>query len=189
VRPTDTGSFIYACLTLSSPSPSAIDIISIDFAAHARLPFQLKRSAVLKAIADGVVFEVAYSPALRTDQKDARRNILAGARELIRVTSGKGVIFSSDARAFLEIRSPADVQNLCVVSPTFATFTRSRSDRAIALHDADASPERPSSACDRSRPRRPSAATRKRSFGVHVRQAWPLTRSTVLASAWVLRQL
>lgn len=124
VRPTDTGSFTYASLTLSSPSPSAIDIISIDFAAHARLPFQLKRSAVLKAVADGVVFEVAYSPALRTDPKDARRNILAGARELIRITSGKGIIFSSDARTFLEVRSPADVQNLCVVRTCRSAFIR-----------------------------------------------------------------
>ena len=117
VRPVDAGAFNHACINLSAPGPSGIDVVSIDFAAQNRLPFQLKRTPILKAIGDGVVFEIAYSAAMRTNGevvKDARKNLLAGARELIRVTGGKGVIFSSDARQFLELRAPADLQNLYV---------------------------------------------------------------------------
>lgn len=115
-------SFTHCCLNLSAPGPSGIDIITLDLASSPRLPFQLKRSMVLKAIADGVVFEICYGPAMRSSSgagatpdrpvsKDARRNIIAGARELIRVTNGRGVIVSSEARRCMEMRGPLDLCN------------------------------------------------------------------------------
>lgn len=113
--------FTHCCLNLSAPGPSSIDIITLDLASSPRLPFQLKRSMVLKAVADGVVFEICYGAAMRSASssssadkpvsKDARRNIIAGARELIRVTNGKGVIISSEARKCMEMRGPLDLCN------------------------------------------------------------------------------
>ncbi len=79
---------------------------------------------VLKAIADGAVFEVCYGAAMRSAaaasqqsgapavKNEARRNVIAGARELIRVTNGKGVILSSEVRRCLEMRGPLDLCNL-----------------------------------------------------------------------------
>jgi ribonuclease P/MRP protein subunit RPP1 len=128
VQPLDAASFSHACLSLSSSA--AIDIITLDLASSPRLPFQLKRSMVLKAISDGVVFEIAYGPAMRSSSsssssgvssggrwagevpKEARRNVLAGARELVRISNGKGVIMSSELRRALEMRGPKDLVNL-----------------------------------------------------------------------------
>ena len=83
---------------------------------------------VLKALADGTVFEVCYGIAMRSTggsashpsqqgteksiPKEARRNIVAGARELIRVTNGKGIILSSEVRRCMEMRGPLDLCNL-----------------------------------------------------------------------------
>lgn len=130
--PLDSTAFSQVCLSYSSPGPSSIDIIALDLATSARLPFQLKRSMVLKAIADGAVFEVCYGVAMRlgdgsgstsgaaaTGQmsggpvpRDARRNVISGARELIRITNGKGIILSSEVRRCMELRGPLDLCNL-----------------------------------------------------------------------------
>lgn len=124
--PVDLASFTAICLNFSQPSSSGIDIIALDLATSARLPFQLKRSLVLTAIANGAVFEVCYGVAMRSAaaastgpgqnpiSKDARRNVIAGARELIRITNGKGVILSSEVRSCMEMRAPLDLCNLCV---------------------------------------------------------------------------
>ena len=134
--PLDAAAFSQVCLSYSSPGPSSIDIIALDLATSARLPFQLKRSMVLKAIADGAVFEICYGVAMRlgdgsgsasgasaaaTGQmsgrpvpRDARRNVISGARELIRITNGKGIILSSEVRRCMELRGPLDLCNLWV---------------------------------------------------------------------------
>lgn len=127
--PLDNAAFTHVCLTLSTPGPSSVDIITLDLASSPRLPFQLKRSMVLKAIADGAVFEVCYGSAMRSAagqssgvnsaagssmpiNRDARRNVIAGAREIIRITNGKGVVLSSEVRRHLEMRGPLDLCNL-----------------------------------------------------------------------------
>lgn len=99
---------------MATPGPSGVDIIALDLATSPRLPFQLKRSLVLKAIADGAFFEISYGPALQAQPipKEARRNVIAGARELIRVTNGKGIILSSEVRRCFELRGPVDLCNL-----------------------------------------------------------------------------
>lgn len=80
----------------------------------------LKRATVLKAVTDGVVFEICYGIAMRSSStgvpKDARRNVMAGARELIRITGGKNIVFSGDVAKCLEMRAPHDLINLCVRS-------------------------------------------------------------------------
>jgi ribonuclease P/MRP protein subunit RPP1 len=96
------------------------------------MPFHLKRSSIGAALANGVVFEICYGAAVgaedvyaveraagatgnsgnRGSVSAARRNLIAGARELLRVTNGKGIIFSSGASDLLGLRGPADVMNL-----------------------------------------------------------------------------
>lgn len=50
-----------------------------------------------------------------TASASAKRNFIAGATQLIRVTRGRGLIFSSEARSALSIRAPIDVMNLAAV--------------------------------------------------------------------------
>ena len=122
VQPLDSASFVHTCLNLTNAGPTGVDIITLDLSSSPRLPFQLKRSLVLKAIAEGTMFEIVYGPAMRlntstvtassTLSKDARRNIIAGARELIRITNGNGIILSSEVRNAIEMRGPLDLCNL-----------------------------------------------------------------------------
>lgn len=78
----------------------------------------LKRSIVLSAVQQGVFFEIVYGIALRPSSaenpvpKEARRNVFAGARELIKMTNGKNLILSSAVQKCMELRSPSDVINL-----------------------------------------------------------------------------
>lgn len=125
MRPTTDSTFSVACLALSELKPFSIDIISLDLSASSRLPFLLKRSTVGAALANGVVFEVCYGEALalpegaeavpgkgEEETERRRRNVIGGARELMRVTNGRGIIMSSGACQLLGIRGPYDVVNL-----------------------------------------------------------------------------
>lgn len=114
VCPTSEAAFQHACITLSELKPFSIDIISLDLAASPRLPFHLKRSTVGAALANGVVFEISYGAALDGSDGSARRNLISGSREVLRVTNGQGVIFSSGAKEALGLRGPYDVMNLYV---------------------------------------------------------------------------
>ncbi|PWN88343.1 PHP domain-like protein [Acaromyces ingoldii] len=124
VRPTSEATFSTACLSLSELKPQSIDIISIDLAASARLPFFLKRSTVGAALSNGAVFEVCYSPAVSASSADqhaqqdllkARRNVISATRDILRVTNGRGVIFSSGAADIMGLRGPYDVINLAAI--------------------------------------------------------------------------
>lgn len=116
-------SFSLLCLSLSELKPGSIDIITIDLSVSPRLPFFLKRSTVNAAIANGVVFEICYSKVVNKGDaavgeeglSKARRNIISGARDILRVTNGKNVIFSSGATDILGLRGPNDVINLYVI--------------------------------------------------------------------------
>jgi ribonuclease P/MRP protein subunit RPP1 len=113
VQPLDMPSFQYACTSLCMPSATSIDIITLDLASSARLPFHLKRSLVLNAIQQGVVFELVYGVTLRTAgpsvPKDARRNVFASAKELVRITKGRGLILSSAVQNCMELRAAPDL--------------------------------------------------------------------------------
>ncbi|WFD42496.1 ribonuclease P [Malassezia psittaci] len=120
VMPLTETAFQHACITLSELKPFSIDIISLDLASAPRLPFHLRRSTVGAALANGVVFEICYGPALETsnvsndirDPSTLRRNFFSNTRDLLRITNGKGVILSSGAREAFGLRGPYDVMNL-----------------------------------------------------------------------------
>lgn len=137
VRPTTEATFQHACLTLSELKPFSIDIISLDFGAQPRLPFFLKRSTVNAALENGVHFEITYAQALLHDDTKARRNLISGARDLLRVTNGKGIFFSSQATQALSVRAPYDVINLGGIfglTPSAAREAISNNCRSLILH-------------------------------------------------------
>lgn len=67
------------------------------------------------AIARGIKIELCYSQGLLSKDPTAKRNLIANATQLIRVTRGRGLMFSSEARSALGIRAPSDVINLASV--------------------------------------------------------------------------
>ncbi|KAH9816376.1 RNase P subunit p30-domain-containing protein [Melampsora americana] len=133
--PLDAGSFSHACLSLSPPTASGIDIITLDISSAPKLPFQMSLSTVSKALENNVGFEICYSSTtsskpLKTtysaynfpcasnsapnhsNHHPVLRNFAAGAKDLIRVTNrGKGLIFSSGASNWSELRSADDIAN------------------------------------------------------------------------------
>ncbi|TKY84711.1 hypothetical protein EX895_005791 [Sporisorium graminicola] len=136
VRPTNEAAFQHACLTLSELKPFSIDIISLDFGAQPRLPFFLKRSTVNAALENGVQFEVTYAQIVSDDGTKARRNLISGARDLLRATNGKGVFFSSGATDALSLRAPYDVINLGAIfglNPSAARDAISNNCRSLIL--------------------------------------------------------
>jgi len=81
------------------------DIVSLDVSA-ARLAFPLLPAAAAAAVAHGAAFELRYAPAIR--DASARRFFISGARAVLAVTRGHGILLSSGARTALELRSPRD---------------------------------------------------------------------------------
>lgn len=95
-------------------------VISLPLALP-RLPFHLKHTLIRTAIKNGAVFEMNYSgafgsdpDALETVSMAVKRNWWAAAREVIRVTKGKGVIVSGGITDEPDLRAPRDIINLCV---------------------------------------------------------------------------
>jgi ribonuclease P/MRP protein subunit RPP1 len=67
------------------------------------------------AIARGIKIELCYSQGILSSDPQAKRNLISNATQLIRVTRGRGLIFSSEAKSVLGIRAPSDVINLASV--------------------------------------------------------------------------
>ncbi|EPQ51647.1 PHP domain-like protein [Gloeophyllum trabeum ATCC 11539] len=113
LSPTTGGSFTLACLTHTLPSPLTTHIISLPLSLP-RLPFHLKHTVVRTAIKNGAVFEVNYAGALGVEDggEAGKRNWWAGARELVRVVKGKGVLVSGGVSNDWDLRAPRDVGNL-----------------------------------------------------------------------------
>ncbi|THH07911.1 hypothetical protein EW145_g3056 [Phellinidium pouzarii] len=109
LHPTNQTALSSACLTHTQPSALTTHIISLPLTAP-RLPFRLKHTLIRTAIKNGAVFEINYAGALHGE--DERRNWWASARELARVSKGKGLIVSGDAEANTDLRAPRDVGNL-----------------------------------------------------------------------------
>ncbi|KAI0051542.1 PHP domain-like protein [Auriscalpium vulgare] len=116
---TTEATFSVACLTHTLPSQLTTHIISIPLTLP-RLPFRLKHTLVRSALRNGAVFEIAYAGALGAGDGDGgggsgastKRNWWAAAREVVRVTKGKGIILSSGTAEHSELRSPKDIGNL-----------------------------------------------------------------------------
>ena len=68
---------------------------------------------VRTALRNGAVFEISYASAL---DNAAKRNWWAAAREVARVTKGKGLIVTGGGTDVADLRAPRDVGNLCVDS-------------------------------------------------------------------------
>ncbi|KAJ3922508.1 PHP domain-like protein [Lentinula edodes] len=123
--PTTQATFALACLTHTLPSPLTTHIISIPLTLP-RFPFHLKHTLIRTAIKNGAVFEINYVGALGGESDsilldagaaeanggNAKRNWWAAARELVRVTKGKGLIVSGGVVAQADMRAPRDVANL-----------------------------------------------------------------------------
>jgi ribonuclease P/MRP protein subunit RPP1 len=107
VRPTDERTLQQACHSLD------VDIISLDltrrFDSHFKFPM------LGTAISRGIKIELCYSQGIITSDPTAKRNLISNATQLIRVTRGRGLIFSSEAKSVLGIRAPSDVINLASV--------------------------------------------------------------------------
>lgn len=67
------------------------------------------------AITRGIKIELCYSQGILSSDPQAKRNLISNATQLIRVTRGRGLIFSSEAKSVLGIRAPSDVINLASV--------------------------------------------------------------------------
>ncbi len=105
--------FNLACQTHTSPSPVGCHIISVDLQSNTAASFFRKISTIRTVIKNGAVFEICYSPAVkRTTGERSRRNWWVNAKEVVRATGGKGIIFSSGAHE-ADVRGPKDVINLC----------------------------------------------------------------------------
>jgi ribonuclease P/MRP protein subunit RPP1 len=107
VRPTDERTLQQACHSLD------VDIISLDltqrFDSHFKFPM------LGTAISRGIKIELCYGQGIMTSDPTAKRNLISNATQLIRVTRGRGLIFSSEAKSVLGIRAPSDVINLSSV--------------------------------------------------------------------------
>ncbi|EFP87051.1 uncharacterized protein PGTG_13270 [Puccinia graminis f. sp. tritici CRL 75-36-700-3] len=126
--PLDAASFAHACLSLSAPSPTGIDLISFDLGASPKLPFIMPLSTVSNALKQGVLFEAIYSPTtslnsfrshsssglpVSASSSTCRRNLISVLKEIIRVTNcAHGLVVSSGAARWAELRAPGDVINL-----------------------------------------------------------------------------
>lgn len=106
-RPTDERTLQQACQSLD------VDIISLDltkrFERHFKFPM------LGSALARGIKIELCYSQGILSSDPLAKRNLISNATQLIRVTRGRGLIFSSEAKSVLGIRAPSDVMNLASV--------------------------------------------------------------------------
>lgn len=109
------------CATLRHRAHRQISIITVPL--HERpYHFRLNRKQIRQAQRNGVVFEILYSAGLfpsRSVPPDVarkyRQNFLSNARELVRVTNGRGIIFSSGPGGSPEgLRGPMDIVNLWV---------------------------------------------------------------------------
>ncbi|BEI83538.1 hypothetical protein CcaverHIS002_0401420 [Cutaneotrichosporon cavernicola] len=111
-----------ACTDLSVPGPNQLAIITVPL--HERpYHFRLNSKQIRQAHRNGVVFEILYAAGLFPPRstppevaKQYRQNFLSNARELVRVTGGKGIIFSSGPGGSDEsLRGPLDVVNLATI--------------------------------------------------------------------------
>ncbi|KAK3208817.1 hypothetical protein GRF29_77g2100292 [Pseudopithomyces chartarum] len=106
-RPTDEKTLQQACQSLD------VDIISLDltlkFEKHFKFPM------LGTAVSRGIKIELCYGQAILSSDATAKRNLISNATQLIRVTRGRGLIFSSEAKSVLGLRAPSDVMNMASI--------------------------------------------------------------------------
>ncbi|KAJ2472138.1 RNA-binding RNA processing protein rpp1 [Coemansia sp. RSA 2322] len=104
VRPTSDKLLAAAC----SGTWEAVDVVSLDMGA--RWGYFVKHKTAGQALALGLSLEIAYGPALA--DATTRQQWVSNAAGLVRVTRGKGVIWTSGARQAFDLRSPYDITAL-----------------------------------------------------------------------------
>jgi len=142
---TTAATFSLACLTHSLPSPLTAHIIALPLSLP-RLPFHLKHTLIRTAIKNGAVFEIGYAGALGGESDTsigvgeggagAKRNWWAAAREVVRVTKGKGIIVSGGAGAEADLRASRDVGNLITLlglAPNLAHDASTTTPKSLVL--------------------------------------------------------
>lgn len=131
LRPTTEKAFLAACLTLGDHS-----LISLDLSV--RWPFHFKPKPLMTAVKRGIRIEICYAQAIHGDS-NGRRNLISNVLAIIRATSGRGLVVSSEARTVLGIRAPADVLNLLQVwgiGGERATEAISVNPRAVVVNES-----------------------------------------------------
>ncbi|KAI0580068.1 ribonuclease p complex subunit [Pyrenophora tritici-repentis] len=106
-RPTDERTLQQACQSLD------VDIISLDLTRRFETHFKFPMLGT--AISRGIKIELCYSQGIMSSDPSAKRNLISNATQIIRVTRGRGLIFSSEAKSVLGIRAPSDIINLASV--------------------------------------------------------------------------
>eukprot|EP01147_Barroeca_monosierra_P007617 gene7617-9880_t len=87
---------------------SDVDIITFDLAG--RIPFYVKTTHVSMAISKGVYFELIYAPVIQDESM--RRNAIANAQNIVRISKGRNIIVSSGTGDAKLLRGPRDVAML-----------------------------------------------------------------------------
>lgn len=131
VRPTTEKAFLAACLTLTDAS-----LISVDLTQ--RFPFHFRPKPLMTAVKRGARIELCYSQALQGGSVD-RRNVIMNVQSIVRATSGRGLVVSSEARSVLGVRAPADVGNLLAVwglSGERAVEAQTINPRAVVVNES-----------------------------------------------------
>lgn len=143
--PTTQSSLSLACLTHTVPSPLTTHVIALPLSLP-RLPFRLKHTLIRAALKNGAVFELSYGGALGAEADPsgglgeggagAKRNWWANAREVVRVTKGKGVLVSGGVVNDADLRGARDVANLMTVlglSPDAAHHAATKIPQSLIL--------------------------------------------------------
>ncbi|KAF8846888.1 PHP domain-like protein, partial [Acephala macrosclerotiorum] len=107
LRPTTEKAFLSACQSLTDHS-----IISLDMTQ--KFPFHFKPKPFMTAVNRGIRIEICYAQATMGDAS-SRRNFISNCLGILRATSGRGLVVSSEATSVLGVRAPADVLNLLSV--------------------------------------------------------------------------
>ncbi|CAK4075477.1 unnamed protein product [Aphanomyces euteiches] len=88
-----------------------VDIITFDMSS--RLPFQLRKPLIDAAIKRNIYFEIKYMHAL--GDSSSRRYFFSNASNLIRITKGRNLLFSSGAVREMLLRSPYDIMTVGLI--------------------------------------------------------------------------
>ncbi|KAJ2558976.1 RNA-binding RNA processing protein rpp1 [Coemansia sp. RSA 1933] len=110
-----------------------VDLISLDMGS--RWGFFVKHKAAGQALASGYAFEISYKPAL-TDSS-TRQQWVSNASGIVRITRGKGLVWTSGASKPFDMRSPYDITALgeaLQLNGDLSKRALSSNPRAVLMH-------------------------------------------------------
>ncbi|KAL4435844.1 hypothetical protein ABPG74_015812 [Tetrahymena malaccensis] len=105
------------------------DILCFDMSE--RLPFIPKRGWIQEAVRKGISFEICYSEAIEDPAK--KRTVLANCINIVKMTKGKNVIFSSSCSSDFDHRSPFDI----IMLGTLIGLTKDQTHDALKKYPAN----------------------------------------------------